>query len=380
MKKVNEVSKDRKEKSLKERIIVIMAGGTGTRLWPISRSSKPKQFHTLLSSKTLLQETYERALSIVPRDHIYISTTKRYRDLIAHNLPDIPQNHLIIEPAQRSTAPAIALVALELSLLHPDAIVATIASDHAIGNIQEFSDALTTSFEAIEMFPDRIATLGINPTHPSTAFGYIKIGKEIENTFTKRVFHADAFKEKPKAATARKYISGWEYLWNAGYFVFTPQSLLALVKEYAPDIWKPLKKIEKELKKPRPSQRNREAIYATMPEDPIDTAIIEKMPKDKRLVIPTDLEWDDIGNWEALYDFLKNRYNSTIIAKGNHIDLGSTECFIQGQDKLIATLNLKNIVVIDSEDAILIADRKTVGNDIKKLIEKLKKEGKFPYL
>ncbi|QQS60988.1 MAG: mannose-1-phosphate guanylyltransferase [Candidatus Moraniibacteriota bacterium] len=380
MKKVNDKSEDVIKKPLKERIIVIMAGGTGTRLWPISRSSKPKQFHTLLSSKTLLQETYERALSIVPKNNIYISTTKRYQDLVFQNIPDISQDHLIIEPAQRSTAPGIALAALELSFLHKDAIIATIASDHAIGNIKEFSDALKTSFEAIEEFPDSIATLGINPTHPSTAFGYIKIGKEIENTFTKRVFHADAFKEKPQIATAKRYLSGWEYLWNAGYFVFIPGSLLELVKEYAPTIWKPLRKINKELQKPHPSKKTIETLYLTMPEDPIDTAIIEKMPKDKRLVIPTDLEWDDIGNWEALYDFLKNRYNSSIVAKGNHIDLGSKECFISGQNKLITTLNLKNIVIIDSEDAILVADRKTVGSDIKKLIDKLKKEGKCPYL
>jgi len=357
-----------------------MAGGTGTRLWPLSRKEKPKQFHKLLSSRTLLQETYDRALNVVSQENIFIATTKQYRDLVIQDLPDISKSNVIIEPAPRSTAPAIALSALHLSLLHGNVAIATIASDHAIENIQEFSDAINASFEAIEKHPESIATIGINPTHPSTAFGYIKIGKELPTKFSKRVFYADAFKEKPKKATAKRYLSGWEYLWNAGYFTFETTSLLEFISQHTPDIAKYLRNIEKELKKKRPSLRIIEEHYLKMPEIPIDTAIMEKLHTNQRIVVPTDLEWDDIGTWEALYSFLGNRYNSTLIAKGNHIDLGSDGCFISGKEKLITTLNLKDIIVIESEDAVLVADRKTVGEDIKKLIKKLKDEGKCPYL
>jgi len=363
-----------------KRIIVIMAGGTGTRLWPLSRKSRPKQFHALLSPQTLLQETYERAKKVVDSENIYIATTKDYRDLVVEDLGEVREDHIIIEPATRSTAPAIALAALTLSVREGDVSVATIASDHAIANANEFAQAITTSFEAVEEEPKSIATIGINPTHPSTAFGYIKIGKELEGDFSKRVFIADAFKEKPKAATARKYLAGWEYLWNAGYFTFRAQSFLSLVDELAPDIATPLKSIRTALESENPNTRTIEKHYLDMPETPIDTAIMENLPKSKRLVIPTDLEWDDIGNWEALYTFLNNRYSSSMIARGNHIDLGSDKCYVNARDRLIATLNLKNIVIIESDDALLVADRKTVGEDIKKLIKKLKEEGKCPYL
>ncbi|NCU41133.1 MAG: hypothetical protein EOM19_00205 [Candidatus Moranbacteria bacterium] len=363
-----------------KRIIVIMAGGTGTRLWPLSRTAKPKQFHKLLSPKTLLQETYDRALQVVSKNDIYIATTKQYEDLVLHDLPEVSSRHIIIEPFPRSTCPAIALSALTIHLKHKDALIATIASDHAIGNTKEFSRAIIASFESIEACPDSIATIGINPTHPSTAFGYIKMGKELDKKFSKRVFYADTFKEKPKQTTAKKYLASWEYLWNAGYFIFSAKTLLELIQKHAPETHKLLEKIRLENKKDSPSKKNIEKYYLTMPEEPIDTAILEKMDKTKRLVIPTDLEWDDIGNWEALYVFLKNRYNSSMIARGNHIDFGSESCFVSGSEKLIATINLKDIVVVESDDAILVANRKTVGTDIKRLIEKLKKEGKCPYL
>jgi mannose-1-phosphate guanylyltransferase len=358
------------------RAIVIMAGGTGTRLWPLSKTKRPKQFHALISSKTLLCETFERAKKVVPKENIFISTTNRYRNLVHENLPEISDERLIIEPATRSTAPAIALASAYILKNRGNMTIATIASDHAIGNVDEFTQAINAAFEAIERHPTTIATIGINPSHPSTAFGYIKMGKELEGSFTKRVFFADAFKEKPKLATAKRYLAGWEYLWNAGYFVFSAESFLNLVAHLSPAIFKPLEKIRKEWNQPKLSQQQIEKHYLTMPEVPIDTEIMERMEKASRLVVPTDLEWDDIGNWEALYDFLKNRHGQTLITRGNHTDLGSDGCFVSANKKLIATLNLKDVVIIDSDDALLVANRKTVGTDIKKLLEKLKSEGK----
>lgn len=363
-----------------KRIIVIMAGGTGTRLWPLSRTEKPKQFHPLLSSKTLLQETFDRSKKVVPEEQIFISTTKHYRDLVCEDIPSIDDDRLIIEPAARSTAPAIALSALAIALRYEDAAVATIASDHAIGNVKEFSDAIETAFEAIETHPESIATIGINPTHPSTAFGYIKMGKELDGDFTKRVFFADAFKEKPKLATAKRYLAGWEYLWNAGYFVFSARPFLSLVEKLSPSIADPLSSIREEFSQETPSPKTIEKHYLDMPEVPIDTEIMERMEKSSRLVVPTDLEWDDIGTWEALYGFLKGRHGETLIARGNHIDLGSDGCLIAGRDKLIATLNLRDIVIVESDDAIFVAHRKTAGSDIKNLLKKLKDEGKCLYL
>ena len=357
-----------------------MAGGTGTRLWPLSRKQKPKQFHTLLSPQTLLQETYKRAKKVVPQENIFISTTKQYTDLVFENIPSLSSEQCIIEPSPRSTAPSIALASLILSKRFPQAIIATIASDHAILNIEEFTQALTATFEVAEKHPESIVTMGINPTHPSTAFGYIKIGKELEGVFRKRAFFADAFKEKPDEKTAQKYLAGWEYLWNAGYFTFQSDFLLKTIQKLAPKINKQLKSIEKELDRKNPSQKTIEKHYDAMPEEPIDTIIMEKLSQSQRLVIPTDLEWDDIGNWESLYTFLEKQHNTSLISQGNHIDLGSSRSLVFSKEKLISTLDLKDIVVIDSHDTILIANRKTVGARIKDLLKKFKDEGKCPYL
>jgi mannose-1-phosphate guanylyltransferase len=363
-----------------KRIIVIMAGGTGTRLWPLSRKQRPKQFHTLLSPETLLQETYKRARRIVPEENIFISTTKQYTDLVFENLPTLSNEQCIIEPSPRSTAPSIALASLILSKKFPQSIIATIASDHAILNVEEFTQALTTTFEVAEKYPESIVTTGINPTHPSTAFGYIQIGKELEDTFTKRAFFANSFKEKPDEKTAKKYLAGWEYLWNAGYFTFQTDFLLKAIEKLAPQIHKQLIMIGEEFERKNPSPKNIEKFYAKMPEEPIDTIIIEKLSQSQRIVIPTDLEWDDIGNWESLYTFLAKQHNTSLISQGNHIDLGSSQSLVFAKEKLISTLDLKDIVIIDSHDTVLIANRKTVGSRIKDLLKKFKDEGKHPYL
>jgi len=282
---------------------VIMAGGSGTRLWPLSRKATPKQFHNFVSEKgtTLLEDTWERVRKAIPdTSRIFVGTTESYREKIHSLLPDLDRNGLIIEPIPRGTAAAIAVAAQEIFNRDPEAIIATIASDHVIANDSAFTLALLAAFETASKFLDRIVTIGINPTEPDTGFGYIKMGDDLGTVLKHRVFSIDAFKEKPDRKTAEEYLKNWEYLWNAGYFIFQAETFLKHVRTYTPEIEKALQEIRAE-QKSTPDSKERfskiRAIYERIPNEPIDTAIIEKLLPEARAVIPAPLEWSDVGNW-----------------------------------------------------------------------------------
>ena len=356
--------------------IVIMAGGSGTRLWPLSRKSTPKQFQSFLSDQTLLQETYARALEVVPKEYIFISTTSAYAETVLSQIPGLTQDSLILEPLAKNTAPAISLVATLLVKKDPQAIVATIASDHAIENTDEFVATLKTAFQAIDTYPTKLATVGINPTKPDTGLGYIKIGNECPLESQKRVFFIDEFKEKPSYETALRYTEDWGYLWNAGYFIFAASTLLDWVATYAPELKAIMQNISKLDTQDTAYLSDLESLYSQSPSEPIEPLIIEKLTPVERLVIPSSLKWSDVGNWSTLLQFLTEKKNQPIVTEGSHLDLGSENILVKNtaKDKKIVTLGLKNIVIIDTPDAILIADSEKASTDMKALIEKLRED------
>ena len=352
---------------------VIMAGGTGTRLWPLSRKEKPKQFQKFLSSKTMIQETYDRVAKVTPKENIFVSTTVQYKSLALEQLPEVKENQLIIEPLPRGTAAAIALVAQRIYEINPKAVIATVASDHAIKNADEFTTVISLALETAEKNEGKLVVVGINPTFADTGLGYIKMGKEFSSQGDHRIFYVDSFAEKPDKKTAEKYLAGWEYLWNAGYFIFSAQSFLGWTKKFATKIY------EVVADEKNAAAGKLEEEYKKLENEPVEPPIVEKLGKDQRLVVPSQLQWSDVGNWGSLYDFLKNDLDSSMIVKGNHIDAGSEDCFIHSEKRLIATVGLRDTIVIETEDAILVADRKNVG-EVKKIIEKLKEQGKMLYL
>lgn len=357
---------------------VIMAGGSGTRLWPLSRKALPKQFHNFISNtgSTLLEDTWERVrLAIPDPKNIFVGTGERYRENIHHLLPELAADHCIIEPAARGTAAAIALAAQAIFDRDPDAIVATIASDHAISNNDEFASALLSALETALRFPEKIVTVGINPTEPDTGFGYIKMGEDLGIIREHRVFSIDAFKEKPSRETAEEYLKNWEYLWNAGYFIFSARTFLERVRTLTPALFETLQRLKKETEDPHKAR----ALFEELPSDPVEPAIIEKLLPEERAVIPAPLEWSDVGNWSAIFDLLEKQHEVSIIARGNHVDVGSEKCLVLSDKKLIATIGLKNIVVVETHDCILVASKDKVSG-IKNLLEKIKQEKGEEYL
>lgn len=360
---------------------VIMAGGTGTRLWPMSRKSKPKQFHNLVSDKTLLQETFDRVKKALPVEQIYISTNAQYEDEIKKQLSLVPSSNYIIEPAKRNTGPALGLIAQTILRKDKDAIVITIASDHTVQNVDVFVNTLKVAFKALGKYPDYLGTVGINPSRPDTGLGYIKMGRQLDDIDGESIFKVQKFVEKPNLATAQRYAQSWEYLWNGGYFCFRADQMLLWLKKYRPNTYKLLQDYERiEVGKQSGSKRSKlQSIFSKIKDEPIEPAIIEQKDFNKVLVIPADLGWSDVGSWSTLYDVLSNQYGSKIISRGYHIDYGSSGTMVYAGEKMIATIGLKDIIIIDTPDSLMIAS-KDKASDVKKLLEKLEEEGKYVYL
>ncbi len=345
--------------------IVIMAGGSGTRLWPISRSNLPKQLHNFGSEKSLIQETYERVKDLVPADHIYISLISSILKTSQKQLPAVPKENFIVEPEGKNTAPSIALVAATIYKRDPKGIVITLASDHVINKLSNFREAVKRAFAFVEKNPDYFTTVGIEPDKPDTGLGYIKVGRKFENSVCHRV---DQFVEKPNIIKAKQYLKSGKYLWNASYFIWRADKLLEIYEKYAPEIYKVTEKILAVLESPS-AQRKIDVIYQEMPKEPIDTAIAEKVAD--IAVVPADLGWSDIGSWSTLYDLLASKVGNHTVSQGNHIGVDDQNCLVYAQDKLLATVGLENIVIVDTPDVTLVCN-KSKAQDIKKLIEKIK--------
>ncbi|MGL4109665.1 mannose-1-phosphate guanylyltransferase [Clostridium sp. LP20] len=335
---------------------LIMAGGKGTRFWPMSTEERPKQFLSLISDDTMLQMTVKRILPIIPMERIFICTGKQYEGIVKEQIPDLPSRNIIIEPEGRNTAPCIALSALVIKRYYTGANMIVLPSDHLIGDEFAFREIVIKSDSFIEKNKDCIVTLGIKPDRAEIGYGYIKKGSEYEGD--NGIGKVELFVEKPDINTATKYVSDGCYLWNAGMFMWTIDGILSMIKKYLPNTYEALINVEDI---PQNLLQNEiDEKYKYTDSISIDYGVLEKA--EKIFVIPTEIGWDDIGSWGALERYREKDKNGNIIL-GDAISINSSNNIIISNDKKIVISEIDNIYVLENKDRIFIGKK----NDIDRL-------------
>lgn len=351
----------------KNNYVVIMAGGVGSRFWPLSTQSLPKQFLDLLGTgQTLIQKTYERLSKVVPQENIFILTNKRYAELVKTELPEVTNRQIVLEPAMRNTAPCILLSVLKIRKENKNACVMIAPSDHWIEDEEEFVQEIEDSFQICATNND-IMTLGVEPTFPHTGYGYIKYNKE-EESFIKKV---EKFTEKPDYETARSFLKAGNYLWNAGIFISKVSTLTTAFKEHLPKMYAVLTKGNAALNTAE-EKVFLEENYQKTENISFDYGIMEKATSVS--VVPVKFDWNDLGSWGSLYDKMtKDDNNNVIINAKAYVDETTKNIIHTPKDKIVVVKGLENYVIVENEEVLLIYPKRE-EQKIKKVRDEVKKE------
>ncbi|HCG5236615.1 TPA: mannose-1-phosphate guanylyltransferase/mannose-6-phosphate isomerase [Vibrio parahaemolyticus] len=344
---------------------VIMAGGTGSRLWPMSRALHPKQFLRLTSEYSMLQETALRVGGVTQQNNIVICN-EDHRFLAAEQLREIDRlGNIILEPVGKNTAPAIALAAFQLSQTDPEALMLVLAADHVIQDRLAFEKSVLVAQLAAEK--GKMVTFGIVPTHAETGYGYIRRGGKVDEGF-----EVEQFVEKPSKELALQYVDAGDYYWNSGMFMFKASRYLEELKLHRPDIYSVCEQAMKTTTGDLDFTRISEDIFNECPSDSIDYAVMEKTQD--AVVIPLDAQWSDVGAWSALWD-ISEKDSAGNVRKGDVIVHNSTNSYFNAEQKMIAAVGVDNLVVIETKDAVLVASKDQV-QDVKEIVEHLKSNGR----
>jgi len=351
---------------------LIMAGGKGERFWPRSRTSLPKQFLSLTDDgKTMIQLTVERIKPLVNLEDIYISTNAAYKSLVVEQLPGLPEQNILCEPIGRNTAPCIGLGAIHISQKYEDAIMIVLPSDHLIKHNDIFINTFTESCKVAEK-ADNLVTIGITPNYPETGYGYIKYDNAKEDG---EAYKVDKFVEKPSLEVALKYIESGNYLWNSGMFAWKISTILGNFKKYMPETYDGLMKIKAAI---GTDVENKvlEAEFPNLESQSVDYGIMEKAKN--IYILSGNFGWDDVGSWLAV-GRIKSVNEDNNVVNGNVVTVNTQNCIIEGSKKLIATVGLRDIIIVDTPDAILISTKENSG-EIKQILAKLRETKKEQYL
>lgn len=341
---------------------VILAGGYGERFWPKSKPNTPKQLLSITSKKTLLEETLDRITPLIPKERIIIVTSKNIGDKILATIPRLTSDNIITESCRKNTAAAIALAALYLKNKDKDAVMAVLPADHFIPDKEIFLKILSVAYEHAQK-KEHLITFGIRPTRPETGYGYIEVGKKVTTKNGISVYQVTAFKEKPDQNTAKEFLSRGNYLWNSGMFIWHMEIILDAFSKFMPELYSGLMKIQnKEL--------SLEEFFQDVENISIDFGIMEKAKN--ILMIEGNFIWDDVGSWNALERIYPKDENKNVVL-GEHIGIDTQNCIMMGEGKLIATIGISDLIVVDTDEAILICSKER-AEEVKKIVEKLPQE------
>lgn len=350
---------------------IIMAGGTGSRLWPLSRESYPKQFIQLFGEDTMLQATIKRLHGLENRSNPLIICNEEHRFVVAEQLREIDQlaNNIILEPCGRNTAPAVALAALEVMRKDPNGILLVLAADHVIRNELAFYNAIRDA--VVHASNDKLVTFGVIPTYPETGYGYIKKGKKVSAA----TFDVANFVEKPNLETAKDYLQSRQFLWNSGMFIFKAQRYLDELEKYCPEILTHCKLALCHQSIDLDFIRLDKTEFEKCPSNSIDYAVMEHTQD--AVVVPMDAQWSDVGSWLSLWEMSKKDDSNNVI-QGDVIAINTNDSYIRSENKLVATVGINNLIIIETKDAVLVM-HKEQSQDVKQVIEKLKQSDRIEY-
>lgn len=357
---------------------VVMAGGTGSRLWPLSRQLNPKQFLKLCGDTTLLQQTLAR-LDGLEITAPAIICNEDHRFLAAEQLRQagVANASIILEPVGRNTAPAIALAALSATAKGHDPVLLVLAADHYIADQAAFQRAVQVATSLAEA--NKLVTFGIVPTHAETGYGYIQRGEPVANQNSAKAqasFAVARFVEKPDSQTAASYLQSGDYYWNSGMFMFKASVYLAALKEFRPDILDFCTRAFQAGTQDMDFTRVDATIFKDCPEDSIDYAVMEKTHA--AAVVPLEAGWSDVGSWSALWDIgTKDEHGN--VSKGDVLAISTTNSLVHAEHKLVATVGVDNLVVVETKDAVLVVHKDKV-QDVKKVVDAIKKDGRHEHM
>ena len=348
---------------------VVLSGGSGTRLWPLSRKAHPKQLLPLLNETSLLQDTINRLQGLDGVDHTVIICNEDYRFMVAEqaHATSVGVSDIILEPVGRNTAPAIALAAFNAMQKDENAILLVLPADHDIQNVGAFHKAIKVGLQ--QALNNQFVTFGIVPDSPEVGYGYIK---SVNNVAVNEVSKIEKFVEKPDLKTATSYLKEGDYYWNSGMFMFKAEEYLNALQEFAPEIYSTSQKAINAAEKDMDFIRIDAEAFQQCPSDSIDYAVMEKVSN--AVVIPVDIGWSDVGSWSALHEIGERDEN-------NNIFIGDTKCvstknsYVRAEHKLVTTLGVENLIIVDTDDALLVADKGRV-QDIKEIVEALSAESR----
>jgi mannose-1-phosphate guanylyltransferase/mannose-6-phosphate isomerase len=367
---------------------IILAGGSGTRFWPLSRETTPKQMLQIVGEDTLLRQTIKRINGFIPPENIWIVTTEDKAQSLRFHIEPLGTVakgiKFINEPVGRNTAPAIGLTAICLNHISPESLMIVLPSDHAISDTEKFLNDLKLSIQRAK--EGYLITFGIQPTQPETGYGYIKVARSSKKKL-KGLLEVERFFEKPDLETARRYLSEGGYFWNSGIFVFKTSKILSEIQTHLPSLYQTLREIESLISDsvksnntsiPQSAIRNPQflMLYAKLEPISIDYGIMER--SHNILMVPATFKWSDLGSWAALDEIIEKDETGNI-RKGNTIDIGSQNSTIFAGDRLIATIGLKDIVVVDTPDATLVTPKERV-QEVRKIVEILRQNNREEHL
>lgn len=334
---------------------VIMAGGGGTRLWPLSRKACPKQMLKLFEGKSLFEIALERLDDIFDVNHIFVVTVAEQQETLSSLAPQLPKENFLIEPMPRGTAAVVAMAAACIKKINPKAVTAILTADHFIQNVVDFQDTLAAAYEMAQA--KVLVTLGIQPTFPSTGYGYIESGEEVNSFEHVKAFKVNAFIEKPSEARAIEFLRSGKFSWNSGMFIWKVDIILEEIERYMPALFGTLQQLTPLLISKHSDQKFIELWSAIKPQT-IDYGIMEK--SDKVVVLPAStLGWNDVGSWDSLFEVLTPDLNGNIVINAKHVGMETDDTLVYStsKDRLVVTIGAQNMIIVDTPDAVLICPR-----------------------